>query len=130
MRRSFVATILGVVASLAVASSALAMDCTNASKSDPTAGAQIVIDATTGNFLWISAGLTERLERGVVDPSSGEGFHGLIALDLDGDGIADVSTWVGVGPDGEEIPVTAQINGPACRGLTSIGIYLSECLGG
>jgi hypothetical protein len=130
MRRPFTATFLGVVISLAIASSAVAMDCTNASKSDPTAGAQIVIDATTGNVVWIAQGLAERLVRGVVDPSSGEGFHGIIALDLDGDGIADVSTWVGVGPDGEEIPVTAQINGPACRGLTSIGIYFSECTGG
>jgi hypothetical protein len=128
MRRPIAATFLGVVTALAIASSTLAMDCTNASKSDPTAGAQIVIDATTGNVVWISKGLAERLARGVVDPSSGEGFHGLIALDLDGDGIADVSTWVGVGPDGEEIPLTAQINGPACRGLTSIGIYLRECL--
>ena len=127
MRRPFSATILGVAASLAIASSALAMDCTNASKVDPAAGAQIVIDATTGNVLWISEGLTERLERGVVDPVSGEGFHGIIALDLDGDGSADVSTWVGVGPDGEEIPVNAQLNGPACRGLTSLGIYLTEC---
>jgi hypothetical protein len=44
---------------------------------------------------------------------------------LDGDGIADASVFFGVGPDGE-IPLTAQLRGPACRGLTNIGIYLEQ----
>jgi hypothetical protein len=130
MSRTIVATILAIVASLAVATSALAMDCTNASKSDPAAGALVLIDGNTGEVLWISQGLTERLERGVVDPNTGEGLHGLIAIDYTGDGIADVSTWVGVGPDGDEIPENAQLNGPACRGLTSLGLYFAECFGG
>ena len=39
MRRPITATILGVVASLAIASSALAHECTNGSKSDQAAGA-------------------------------------------------------------------------------------------
>jgi hypothetical protein len=127
MSRTILATILAIVASLAVATSALAMDCTNASKSDPAAGALALIDGNTGEVLWLSQGLMERLERGVVDPETGEGLHGLIAIDFTGDGIADVSTWIGVGPDGEEIPVNAQLNGPVCRGLTSIGLYFSEC---
>jgi hypothetical protein len=129
MRRPITATILGVVASLTIASSALGMDCTNASKSDPSAGTQVLIDANTGAVLWISPELLGRLERGVIGPD-GEGFHGLIALDYTGDGVADVSTWFGVGPDGDEIPQVAQLNGPACRGLTNIFIYFSECLGG
>jgi hypothetical protein len=129
MHRSIVAAIAGSVASLAIASSALAMDCTNASKSDPADGAQALIDGTTGEVVWTTLGLAERLALGVVSPD-GEGFHGLIAFDVDGDGVADFSTWLGVGPDGEEIPVEAQLNGPACRGLTSLGIYFSQCLGG
>jgi hypothetical protein len=127
-RRHVAAGTLGVVASLVLASSALASDCTNASKSDPAAGAQILF-GSSGQILWATEGLAKRLEQGIVDPNSGEGFHGLIAFDMNGDGIADVSTWYGVGPDGTEIPEGAQLNGPACRGLTSIGIYFTECVG-
>jgi hypothetical protein len=128
MRTSIIASILGVLASLAIASSALATDCTNASKSDPAAGAQILIDGSTGALLWATPGVIERLQRGVIDPTTGEGFHGLIALDVSGDGLADVSTWFGVGPDGDEIPLVAQVKGPACRGLTSLSIYFTQCL--
>ena len=127
MRRPIIAAALAVAASLAVASTAFAMDCTNASRGDPTAGAQALIDGTTGQVVWVSTGLAQRLEAGVVGPN-GEGFHGLIAIDFDGDGVADVSTWVGVGPTGEAIPVTALVNGPACRGVTSIEVYLTVCL--
>jgi hypothetical protein len=128
MRRPIAATFMGVVTTLTMASSALAMDCMNASKIDQSAGAQALIDATTGSVVWMTAGLAERLELGVVGPN-GEGFHGLIAFDFDGDRVADASTWLGLGPDGDEIPLNAQLNGPVCRGLTSIGVYLSECLG-
>jgi hypothetical protein len=128
MRSPITAALLGMVTSLAIASSALAMDCINASKSDQAAGAQALVDATTGAVVWTTPGLAERLELGLIGPD-GEGFHGLIAFDFDGDDVADASTWLGVGPDGDEIPVNAQLNGPACRGLTSIGVYFSECLG-
>jgi hypothetical protein len=127
MRRPITAAVLAVAASLAVASTAFAMDCTNASRSDPAAGAQALIDGATGQVVWVSNGLAQRLEAGVVSPT-GEGFHGLIAIDFNGDGVADVSTWVGVGPTGEALPVTALVNGPACRGVTSIEVYLAECL--
>jgi hypothetical protein len=120
--------ILGIVASLAMVSSALATDCTNVSKSDPGAGAQALIDFTTGDIVWMTEGLAQRFERGVLGPD-GEGFHGLLAVDFDGDGVADLGTWLGVGPDGDEIPLKAQLSGPACRGLTSIGIYFTECQG-
>jgi hypothetical protein len=119
----------GLLASLLIASSALAFECTNASKSDPAAGAQVISDAATGEILWATPGLLQRLERGLIDPNSGEGFHGQIALDLDGDRVADVSLYFGVGPDGE-IPLEAQFRGPACRGLTNIGLLLEQCLGG
>lgn len=128
MRRSMTATILGVVASLALASSALAGDCMNASKSDQTAGVQVIVDLTTGEILWTTTGLENRLEKGLIGPN-GEGFHGLVGFDFNGDGVVDASTWLGVGPEGNELPVGAQLNGPACRGLTSIFIYFSQCLG-
>jgi hypothetical protein len=128
MRRPITAAILSVVASFAIATSALAMNCTNASKSDPADGAQILFDLTTGEIVWTTEGLAHRLDQGIVDPATGEGFHGLIAFDFNGDGIADASTWFGVGPDGDEIPEQAQLNGPACRGITDIGTYLTQCL--
>ena len=49
--------------------------------------------------IYISQGLQERLEHGVIDSDTfEEEFHGLIAFDADGDGVADLSTWIGVGP--------------------------------
>jgi hypothetical protein len=128
MRRPIMATVLAIVSSLLIASWAVAHECTNASKSDPAAGAQALIDATTGEILWISEGLANRLAQGVVDPNTSEGFHGLIAFDATGDGIADFSTWIGVGPDGE-IPLVAQLSGPACRGLTNLFLYFTVCQG-
>jgi hypothetical protein len=122
------ATILGVVASLAMATSALAFDCMNASKPDQSAGALAIVDATSGEILWISEGLEQRLEQGLIG-DGGSGLHGLIGLDFTGDGVVDVSTWIGVGPDGTEIAEPALLNGPACRGVTSIGIYFTECVG-
>lgn len=128
MRRPFAAAFLGIVASLAIASSALATECTNASKSDPAAGAQALIDATTGEILWTTEGLANRLAQGVVDPATSEGFHGLVAFDVNGDGVADFSTWINVGPDGE-VPLVAQLSGPACRGLTNLFLYFTVCQG-
>jgi hypothetical protein len=128
MRRPIMATVLAIVTSLVIASSALAHECTNASKSDPAAGAQALIDANTGELLWISEGLAARLANGVVDPVTAEGFHGLIAFDATGDGLADYSTWIGVGPDGE-VPLVAQLSGPACRGLTNLFLYFTVCVG-
>jgi hypothetical protein len=124
--RRMSAVLVAVLASLVLASSALAHECTNYSKNDPAAGAQVLI-GPTGEIVWMTEGVAERIEQGVLDPDTGEGFHGLVAFDFDGDGLADFSTWIGVGPDGE-IPLEAQFNGPACRGLTNIGLYLSECL--
>jgi hypothetical protein len=128
MRRPITARVLGIVTSLLIASSALGHECTNASKSDPAAGAQALIDANTGEVIWMTEGLATRLAMGVVDPNTAEGFHGLIAFDATGDGIADFSTWIGVGPDGE-IPLVAQLSGPACRGLTNLFLYFTVCVG-
>lgn len=124
----------GVVASLLIASSAMAHECVNASKVDQSAGVQIVIDLTTDEVEWTTEGVAKRIEKGVIDPATGEGFHGLIGFDFDGnfadDGVVDVSTWMGVGPGGEEIPAQAQLNGPADKGLTNICLlYPDLCFG-
>jgi hypothetical protein len=107
---------------------AAATECVNASKKDQAAGAQVMF-GPDDEIVFVTTGLQNRLDQGLVDADTGEGFHGLIAFDFDGDGQADVSTWIGVGPDGEEIPLEAQLRGPACRGLTNIGIYFEQCVG-
>ena len=127
MRRSITATVLALFASLALAGTALAVDCTNASKKDPASGAQVVF-GPNNEVLFITPGLAKRVANGLVDFQTGEGFHGQLAVDIDGDGVADFSTWFGVGPDGTEIPIEAQFRGAACRGLTNIGIYLTQCV--
>jgi hypothetical protein len=129
MRRQTTAALLGVAASLVFASSALAGDCVNASKV-PSAGAQVVIDIQTGEAVFVSDAVQKRIDRGLIDFDTGAGFHGLLGFDFTGDGEADLTTWFGIGPDGTEIPQVAQFSGPACRGVTNIEIYLTQCLGG
>jgi hypothetical protein len=84
------------------------MDCTNASRGRPTDGAQILI-GSSGQIPWVAPGLAKRVAQGLVDPDGGAGFHGLNPFDLDGDGIADISTWFGVSPTGNEIPEQARL---------------------
>ena len=67
-----------------IAAPALAHQCTNASKSDPAAGAQIVFGPDE-QPIFITQGLLSRIDRGLDDAETGEGFHGIIAFDLDGD---------------------------------------------
>lgn len=125
MRRSVVAAFGGVVLSLLMATSVLAFECTNLSK-PPAAGTQVVF-GPANEIVWVSRGLERRLEQGLVDPETGDGFHGLLGFDFDGDGVVDASTYIGVGPDGE-IPLEAQFAGPACRGLSNLGIFFEQCL--
>ena len=105
------------------AAPALAHECINASK-PAAAGVQLVIGPT--GIAWTTPGLAKRFANGLVDPNTGEGFHGLIGFDFNGDGVVDFSTYI-VGPD-DEIPLLAQFNGPACHGITNIGVYMSECV--
>ena len=127
IRRTATVALVGAAAIVLTAGPSLAHECVNASKKNQSAGAQAVIDLTTGQVVWSTPGLATRFARGLVDPATGEGFHGVIGFDLDGDGIADVSTFI-VGPN-DEIPAVAQANGPACAGITNIGTYFTECLG-
>jgi hypothetical protein len=104
--------------------SALAHECVNPSKKGP-AGAQITF-GDGDEPVSMTKGVAKRIEKGIIDPETGEGFHGLIGFDLDGDGVADLTTWQ-VTPTGS-IPETAQFNGPACKGMTNVELYFSECL--
>jgi hypothetical protein len=126
VKRAMAGAAAAAASAVLLASPALADQCTNASKPSE-AGARGVFGEDDA-VLFITQGLENRIEQGLVDPDTGEGFHGLIAFDFTGDGVADASTWIGVGPDGE-IPLEAQFRGPACRGLTNIGIYFEQCLG-
>lgn len=107
------------------AAPAMAHQCVNASKKNQGAGVQIVFDETTGDVAWMSTGLENRIARGLVDLETGEGFHGLIGIDLDGDGAVDVATYI-VGPNGE-IPQNAQWNGPTCKGIVNFETFMTEC---
>lgn len=126
MRRAAVGSLAATAAVVLMAGPALAHECVNASKK-ADAGAQIVF-GVTGDVVYVSKGLQSRIDQGLVDLESGEGFHGLIGFDMDGDNVADLTTWI-VGPNGE-IPLKAQYNGPACKGVTNIDLYFSECMPG
>jgi hypothetical protein len=128
LARRVTATTAALIASLAIASTAFAHECVNFSKSDQGAGAQIIF-GPGGEILEITPGALARIQRGLIDPGTGEGFHGLAGLDIDGDGVVDVSTWFGVGPDGE-IPLQAQLRGPACKGVINVDVYFTQCAGG
>ena len=118
------------LASLAAASAivlaagpASATECVNASKLQE-AGIQVLLGP--GGIEWSTKGVATRISQGLINPDTGEGFHGLIGFDFDGNGTLDFQTFV-VGPDGE-IPELAQFNGPSCHGITNVGIYFAECL--
>ena len=129
--RTSTRALLALTAATAVlgvtASQASAHECVNASKKNQAAGVQLVIN-DADELVWISRGLQTRIDRGLVDPETGEGFSGLIGFDVDGDGAADFSTWI-VGPDGE-LPTQAQYNGATCQGVMNIGEYFEQCFGG
>ena len=84
MRPSIFVSTTALLISVLIAAPALAHQCTNASKSDPAAGAQIVFGPDE-QPIFITQGLLSRIDRGLDDAETGEGFHGIIAFDLDGD---------------------------------------------
>ena len=122
------------IASVAIATPALlllaagpgsAHECVNASKKNIAAGVQLVIN-DQDQIVWLTKGLQNRINQGIVDPDTGEGFHGLVGFDLDGDNVADFATYI-VGPNGE-IPQNAQDNGATCQGIINIGVWFEECM--
>ena len=70
--------------------------------------------------------LQHRVDQGLVDLTTGEGFSGLIGIDITGDGVADLSTFL-VGPT-FAIPDVAQLSGAPCHGTVSIEEFFSNCL--
>lgn len=116
----------GVAAASAVvlaAGPSLATECVNASKLQ-AAGIQVLLGPN--GIEWTTQGLATRISQGLVNPDTGEGFHGLVGFDFDGDGTLDFQTFI-VGPD-NEIPEMAQFNGPSCHGITNFATYFSECV--
>jgi hypothetical protein len=117
IRRSAVLSAVAAVAVTVVgAGPALAIDCSNASK-PAQAGVQVIL-GPNNEIEWTTRGLAIRIDHGLVDANTGAGFHGLLGFDIDGDGQADVSTYV-VGPN-DALPEVAQINGAACHGIVPI----------
>ncbi len=125
IRRVSLGAVALMVAALLAAGPVLANHCMNADKNQ-AAGVQVVIDANTGAIVWISNGLQHRIDQGLVNPDTGEGFSGLLGFDFDGDGVADISTFI-VGPN-FALPEQAQLNGAACHGVISIQTFFTECV--
>jgi hypothetical protein len=125
VRRVSLGAVTLMVAALLAAGPVLAGHCTNADK-NAAAGVQVVIDIVTGQIVFVSNGLQHRIDQGLVDPNTGEGFSGLIGFDLDGDGVADLTTFI-VGPN-FAIPEQAQLNGAPCHGIISIEAFFTECV--
>jgi hypothetical protein len=105
--------VLGVVAVSGTAASA--HQCYNANK-PAAAGAQVVI-GTNDEVIDATRGLMKRFEKGLIGPE-GEGFHGIVAFDEDGDGVADGSTFI-VGPEAQ-LPLKAQLRGSPTNGILNI----------
>jgi len=128
MYNTFRRLFLGVVTFLALVALAagpvLAGHCTNADK-NPAAGVQVTINLVTGQIT-VSSGLQQRIDQGIVDPITFEGFSGLAGFDVTGDNVADLTTYI-VGPN-FEIPPQAQLNGATCHGVVSIEAFLTDCL--
>lgn len=123
MTRILVSGVATATLFITAAAPAMAHECVNANKNQ-AAGVQVVINTVT-NEIWFSDGVQKRIDQGLIDPATGIGFHGLIGFDLDGDGIADVSSFI-VTPQ-DELPAQAQLNGAPCNGIVNIGDYFA-CL--
>jgi hypothetical protein len=119
-RKLLLGVATAALAMVVMTGTASAFHCTNASKDakNPGAGAQVVINAETGEIVSASKGVQQRVEKGLIDPDSGEGYHGLVGLDFDGDGEPDRSTFI-VTPN-DVLPDTAIENGPPDRGITTL----------
>jgi hypothetical protein len=129
LRRTGLVAALSAGALVLSAGGAFAHECVNASKSmhQPGAGVQVLIDTETEEAVWVSDGVQKRIDQGLIDFETGEGFSGLVGFDFDGDGAADLTTFI-VGPE-DEVPEEAQEHGAACAGVVNIGDYFA-CISG
>jgi len=113
------------LATVAMGGTAFADHCTNIERDqhDPSKGVQVIIDASTeeGAIEWANAGVLNRVDNGLIDPATGEGFRGLVGLDFDGDGTVDAMSY-SVGPEGDSLPETAIDNGSPDHGIVFIGV--------
>ena len=117
----FGAIVAGVV--MIGAGTAGAHECTNANK-PAGAGAQVII-GPDDQIEWATPGLQVRVEKGIISDGGGS-YHGLVGIDLDGDGKADFTTYI-VGPN-DELPNTAQQNGSPDHGIVNLcTIYPQIC---
>jgi hypothetical protein len=120
------AAIVAPAALVLAAGPATAHECVNASKKNVAAGVQIVLN-DQDEIVWLTKGLQTRIDQGLVNPDTGEGFHGLVGFDIDGDGAADIATYI-VGPN-DELPEQAQDNGATCQGIINIAVWFEQCAG-
>jgi hypothetical protein len=110
---------------LLAAGPSYAHECTNADK-PAGAGVQVII-GPDDSIEWATPGIWSRISRGLIDPDTGEGFSGLIGFDFEGDGTADLFTYI-VGPGGE-LPDAAQWNGATCHGVINMETWFTQCIG-
>jgi hypothetical protein len=110
---------------VAMGGTAFADHCTNIERDshDPSKGVQVVINATDGSIESANAGVQNRIAQGIIDPATGEGFHGLVGIDFNGDNTVDAMTYL-VGPEGDALPETAIRNGSPDHGIVGIEAVL------
>ncbi len=118
LRKAAVGSGMAMLGIVVMGGTAFADHCTNADK-DPSVGVQVIINTTDDSIEWANAGVLNRIDSGLIDPDSGEGFHGLVGLDFDGDGTVDATTYL-VGPDGDALPETAIQNGSPDHGIVPL----------
>jgi hypothetical protein len=118
MRKALAGFGVATLATLALGGTAFADHCTNIQRDthDPSKGVQVVINATDDSIESANAGVVNRVGQGLIDPATGEGFHGITGLDFDGDGTVDAVTYL-VGPGGDALPETAINNGSPDHGI-------------
>jgi hypothetical protein len=129
LRRALVGTGVGLIGALGFAGTAFADHCTNPQRDghDPSKGVQVILDVSgpEPSIEWANPGVLNRVDNGIIDPESGEGFHGLIGFDFDGDELVDVMTYQ-VGPEGDALPETAIENGSPDHGIVDIGTLFPD----
>lgn len=121
--RALVATAAAGVMVVAAAGSASAHDCFNPNKK-PGAGAQVVVN-DNDEIVYASRGVENRIDRGIMS-ADGDGYHGLVGFDADGDGAADFDTYI-VGK-GAIVPAAEKQTGDPCHGITDFETYFTQCV--